>query len=77
MRGSLRLTPTQLRALRILRPSLPEAPSVRDALRAIAQLGGFLARKSDGEPGWRTLWLGFRDLLAAERMLVAVVNSSG
>lgn len=31
---------------------------LRKAVRAIAQWGGFLARKSDGEPGPITLWLG-------------------
>ena len=31
---------------------------LRQAVRAIAQLGGFLARKGDGEPGPMTIWLG-------------------
>jgi len=31
----------------------------RDFLRGVARLGGFLARKSDGEPGWQTLWKGW------------------
>jgi hypothetical protein len=31
---------------------------LREAVRAIAQWGGFLARKGDGEPGPMTLWLG-------------------
>jgi hypothetical protein len=30
--------------------------------RALASLGGFLARKCDGEPGWLTLWQGFEKL---------------
>src|SRR3954452_12760700 len=30
--------------------------SNRAFLRGVAQLGGFLARTSDGEPGWQTLW---------------------
>ena len=38
-------------------PSTP--PSIRDVIRQIAMLGGFLGRKSDGEPGVKTLWLGF------------------
>lgn len=25
----------------------------------IAQAGGFLGRKGDGEPGWKTLWKGW------------------
>ena len=31
----------------------------RDFLRGVAGLGGFLARKSDGEPGWQTIWKGW------------------
>lgn len=33
-------------------------PTLRQAVRWIAQLGGFLARKHDGEPGLKTLWRG-------------------
>jgi hypothetical protein len=40
----------------------PEPPTLRQAVRWIAQLGGFLARKSDGEPGVQTLWQGLRRL---------------
>jgi hypothetical protein len=39
---------------------LPDkVPTVRQAVRWIAQLGGFLGRKSDGEPGVTTLWRGW------------------
>ena len=31
----------------------------RDFLRGVARLGGFLARKSDGDPGWQTIWEGW------------------
>ncbi|MCL4394644.1 MAG: IS4 family transposase [Chloroflexi bacterium] len=41
-------------------PSNP--PSLHEAVRWIAQLGGFLARRSDGEPGVKTIWLGLRRL---------------
>lgn len=44
------------------------APSVRQAVRWIAQLGGFLARKSDGEPGTKTLWRGLQQLDAMTKM---------
>lgn len=37
-------------------------PTMRDALRRIAGLGGFLGRKADGEPGTQTLWLGLQRL---------------
>lgn len=36
--------------------------SVRQAIRWIAQLAGFLARKGDGEPGVITIWRGWRCL---------------
>ena len=39
-----------------------ERLSVRQFWHAVARLGGFLARKGDGEPGWQTLWLGFQRL---------------
>jgi hypothetical protein len=37
-------------------------PSLQQAVRWIAGLGGFLARKADGEPGVTTLWRGFQRL---------------
>lgn len=38
---------------------LPDTiPSVRQAVRWIAQLGGFLGRKGDGEPGITMIWRG-------------------
>jgi Transposase Tn5 dimerisation domain/Transposase DDE domain len=30
--------------------------------RSVAMLGGFIGRKGDGEPGWQTLWDGWRRL---------------
>jgi hypothetical protein len=44
-------------------PSLPATlPSVRQVVRWIAQLGGFLGRKGDGEPGITTIWRGWSRL---------------
>jgi len=44
-------------------PTPPQKPpSLREAVRWIAQLGGFLARKGDGEPGVQTLWRGMQRL---------------
>jgi hypothetical protein len=37
-------------------------PTLREAVRLVARLGGFLDRKSDGEPGAQTLWLGLQRL---------------
>ena len=42
----------------------PEATlTLRAFWRAVANLGGFLGRKGDGDPGWQTLWKGWRRLL--------------
>jgi len=44
-------------------PIPPEQPpSLREAIRMVASLGGFLGRKSDGEPGTKTMWLGLQRL---------------
>jgi hypothetical protein len=43
--------------------NLPASPpSLREALRMVASLGGFLGRKADGEPGTQSLWLGLQRL---------------
>jgi len=34
----------------------------RQFWRAVAQLGGFMGRKGDGDPGWITLWRGWQQL---------------
>ena len=39
-----------------------EEPRLQDVIRKIANLGGFLGRKSDGEPGMTTLWVGLSRL---------------
>ena len=39
-----------------------QPPSLRQAVRWIAQLGGFLGRRSDGEPGVTVLWHGWQKL---------------
>lgn len=60
------LTPDQLQLLRVssVRIKLPLVPTVREAMLAIAGLGGHLRR--NGEPGWLTLARGFRELLVME-----------
>ncbi len=39
-----------------------EPPTLREAVRMIAKLGGFLGRKGDGEPGVKVLWCGWQRL---------------
>ena len=41
--------------------------TVRDFIRALASLGGFLGRKCDGEPGWQTIWHGLDTLILCLR----------
>ena len=56
------LTDTQIEVLRCFRPRpLPEKPTARDVLLAVAALGGHLKR--NGEPGWQTLAAGYDELL--------------
>ena len=35
---------------------------LREAIRTVAGLGGFLGRKGDGEPGTKSIWLGLQRL---------------
>ena len=50
-------------------PIPPEnPPTMNEAIRMIATMGGFLGRKSDGEPGVKTLWLGIQSLDVATDM---------
>jgi hypothetical protein len=43
-------------------------PTLRQAVRWIAQLGGFLGRTRDGEPGVTVLWKGFQHLVDVAAM---------
>jgi hypothetical protein len=53
-------------------PELP--PTLRQATRMVATLGGFLGRKGDGEPGTKHIWLGLQHLddLAAMWKFMAI-----
>jgi hypothetical protein len=48
--------------------------TVREAIRAIAGLGGFLGRKHDGEPGALTLWRGIQRLTDMTAAVAALQN---
>jgi hypothetical protein len=48
----------QLKKGKVLSPDA----TVREVARLVAQLGGFLARKGDGQPGSMTLWRGLEQL---------------
>ena len=53
--------------LGMLKVSRPKLHSVHDLsvyqfYREVAKLGGFIGRRSDGEPGWITIWRGWEKL---------------
>ena len=59
-------------------PLPQQAPGLRQAVRWIGQLGGFIGRKSDGEPGPVVLWRGLQrlsDLARTWEMLKNVGNA--
>ena len=54
-----------------------QPPSLREAMRMVASLGGFLGRKGDGEPGTQTIWLGLQrldDISAAWKVFSEMFN---
>jgi hypothetical protein len=59
--------PAWVAAVQRLRDLVRPIATVRDFIRAVAGLGGFLGRKSDGEPGWQTIWRGLETLLLCLR----------
>jgi hypothetical protein len=53
--------------------------TVREFVRGVAKLGGFLGRKNDGEPGIRALWRGYQrmqDMLVGFQLQVASPSKS-
>jgi hypothetical protein len=51
--------------------------TVGEFMRALAGLGGFLGRKSDGQPGWQTIWRGLETLILALRGYHAALRKCG
>jgi hypothetical protein len=63
--ASTALTAKQLEVLSaVAKTPLPRRPTARDAMLAVAQLGGHL--KNNGDPGWLVLGRGMHDLLLLE-----------
>jgi hypothetical protein len=46
--------------------------TLNEVIRLIAQVGGLLSRKSDGEPGAKTIWRGLDQVRAAAETLRAL-----
>ena len=65
------LNDLQLRILR-RKTKLGEAPTIREAMFAVAQLGGHI--KNNGDPGWIVLGRGYEELLILEEGARAVLE---
>jgi Transposase DNA-binding/Transposase Tn5 dimerisation domain len=66
--------------LRLLAAKLgcpPGGWTQRTVWRGIARCGGFQARKGDGEPGWITIWRGWRRLLTMVEGVVLYRKKGG
>ena len=63
--AQLMFEPDEWKAAYILtKQKLPDKPpTLNEVVRLVARLGGFLARKGDGEPGVKTIWLGMQRVL--------------
>lgn len=72
------LSPKQWEALYMLKfktSKLPkQPPSLQEATRWLAQMGGHLGRKSDGPPGLKTVWQGYESLLQAVALYEVLKN---
>jgi hypothetical protein len=63
--AGLLFEPDEWTAAFILNKKAPpdKAPRLNEVVRLVAMLGGFLARKGDGEPGVKTIWLGLQRVI--------------
>jgi len=58
-------------------PQIP--PSLNEMIRMVASLGGYLNRKSDPDPGIKTMWIGLRNMqehLKAKEAFEAVYGAT-
>jgi len=71
LEASLFFDPDEIRGAYLLAKKKPpnKPPSVNEVLRLVATLGGFLARKGDGEPGVKTIWQGLQRVMDAATTL--------
>ena len=66
-----------LRMLRALRKGRHQIRTIGEFFRSLAMLGGFLGRKSDGQPGWITIWRGLEKLVLCIRGADAMFTKCG
>ena len=77
--ASLFFDPDEIRGAHLLtKKKMPATPpTLNEIVRMIAQVGGFLGRKSDGEPGAKTIWRGLDQVFAAAETLRALRDGLG
>lgn len=77
--ASLFFDPDEIRGAHLLTKRKMQAtpPTLNEVVRMIAQVGGFLGRKSDGEPGAKTIWRGLGQVFAAAETLRALREGLG
>jgi hypothetical protein len=51
------------------RPPPKRPPTLKESIRMLAKLGGFLGRKGDGEPGVKLIWIGYSRLIEYIRVI--------
>jgi hypothetical protein len=56
------------------KPLPDEPPTLIEAVRRVAGLGGFLGRKCDGQPGTQSIWRGIERLSCMTSMYVAMTD---
>jgi hypothetical protein len=68
--AALFFDPGEIEAAYLLREKTPPVrPRHNEVLRQIACVGGFPARKGDGEPGVKTIWLGLQNVHVAVKTM--------
>jgi len=72
--ATLFFSPDEIRGAYLLakKSKPPQSPKLNEVIRLIAQIGGFLGRKSDGEPGVKTIWRGLDQVMTAAETLQAL-----
>jgi Transposase DNA-binding/Transposase Tn5 dimerisation domain len=73
-------TPQEIDVVRRITHHKSRHMTVRDFVRGVAKLGGFLGRKCDGNPGIRTLWRGYQrlqDMLLGIQLHAATLSDDG
>jgi hypothetical protein len=77
--AALFFDPDEIRGAHLLNkmkmPAKP--PTLNEVVRLIAQIGGFLARNGDGEPGVKTIWKGLDQVHASAETLRALREGLG